>query len=71
MRPGLYLCDNGAALCHDHLGITARTTGRDISGQRIYRLSAREIEELQRQTDGRFGCETCLTRRGGADATAT
>ena len=28
--------DNGACYCGDHLGYSAKTTGRDISGQKIH-----------------------------------
>lgn len=31
----VYLTDNGRALCGEHLGQTAKATGRDISGQKI------------------------------------
>lgn len=31
----IYLTDNGAAYCGAHLGITAKMTGRDLSGQLI------------------------------------
>ena len=54
----LYLTDNGALLCRDHLGETARTTGRDISGQKIHRLTAAERDYLVREC-GRCACETC------------
>jgi hypothetical protein len=36
----LYFCDNDAALCGEHLGHSAKTTGRDISGQRIEKVDA-------------------------------
>jgi hypothetical protein len=35
----LFLVDNGGCLCGKHLGTTARFTGRDISGQRILKLT--------------------------------
>ncbi len=35
----IYLGDNGRALCGQHLGMTARYTGRDISGQSIQRVT--------------------------------
>lgn len=51
----LYLCDNGRCVCGDHLGTTAKMTGRDLSGQRVYAI---------RPTDHKIGttpfkCETC------------
>lgn len=39
----IYLCDNGAAYCGDHLGMTAKHTGRDISGQEIYRVTPDDV----------------------------
>jgi hypothetical protein len=36
----IYLADNGAAYCGAHLGVTARMTGRDLSGQAIQRVNA-------------------------------
>ena len=54
----LYLTDNGALLCREHLGATARYTGRDISGQRIHRLTDAERAYMVREC-GRCECETC------------
>jgi len=41
----LYLGDGGACFCGRHAGITARTTGRDLSGQPVYRLTPRDAAE--------------------------
>jgi len=57
-RTALYLTDNGALLCRDHLGATARYTGRDISGQRIHRLTDAERDYMVREC-GRCECATC------------
>ena len=57
----LYLGDNGICLCGAHLGMTARYSGRDISGQRIYRLSPeddREGRRMSAECQG-FKCEVC------------
>jgi hypothetical protein len=35
MTSTIYITDNGRLLCHEHLGVTARLTGRDLSGQPI------------------------------------
>lgn len=35
----LYLGDNGRALCGEHLGATAKTTGRDLSGHNVTRVT--------------------------------
>ena len=54
----LFLCDNGACYCADHLGATAKATGRDISGQPIYRLTPSDVRELE--THGvAVACERC------------
>ena len=57
----LYLGDNGICLCGAHLGMTARYSGRDISGQRIYRLSPEDDREGRKMsTEFRgFRCEVC------------
>ena len=41
----LYLCDNGRCLCGDHLGASAKYTGRDISGQSIHKISPSDVRE--------------------------
>lgn len=51
---GIYLTDNGRALCGEHLGASARFTGRDISGQEIYRVTPADVREW-----GPVCCETC------------
>jgi hypothetical protein len=55
----LYLTDNGAALCGEHLGSSAKHTGRDISGQEILPFTP----EMVRTATALYGyvpcCETC------------
>jgi hypothetical protein len=51
----LYLCDNGRCLCGLHLGSSAKATGRDISGQRIYQIQPADHEVGTPP----FKCETC------------
>jgi hypothetical protein len=41
----LYLCDNGACCCGEHLGMTAKATGHDISGQKIIRITRHVLAE--------------------------
>jgi hypothetical protein len=36
----LYFGDGGTCYCGDHHGATARATGRDLSGQRVERVTA-------------------------------
>lgn len=62
----LYLGDNGICLCGAHLGMTAMCSGRDISGQRLYRLrpiDAAEGAKMSPQFQG-FKCEhrTCTVQ---------
>ena len=51
---GIYLTDNGAALCGEHLGATARFSGRDLSGQAIYRVTPEDVK-----AHGTVRCEHC------------
>ena len=57
----IYLTDNGAAYCGAHLGATAKATGRDISGQRIARVSAADAEwwQAHNMAGNPPFCETC------------
>lgn len=61
----LYLCDNGACYCGKHLGMTARFTGRDLSGQPIAHVDA---DTRSQATDMgiTLRCETCGTEGGAA-----
>jgi len=52
----LYLADNGRCYCGEHLGATARSTGRDTSGQCVERLDAREVLASGMPLDA-FRCE--------------
>lgn len=54
----IYLVDNGAAYCGDHLGSTARATGRDISGQPILPITP-EVASLSLIQYGPYACELC------------
>ncbi len=56
LAAGLYLVDHGAILCTKHLGMTARMTGRDLSGQRILRVDNDYIRDCGHVP---FTCETC------------
>ena len=42
----LFLTDNGACYCGEHLGSSARFTGRDISGQEIVPVCQRDVAEF-------------------------
>lgn len=52
----IYLGDNGRALCGRHLGMSARFTGRDLSGQKIMAITP-ELAALPECAD--IACETC------------
>lgn len=55
----LYFCDNGRILCGAHLGNSARHTGRDISGQRIARVTAADDAAFFADVGELGGCEMC------------
>lgn len=57
----IYLCDNGMSLCGEHLGMTAAWTGRDVSGQKILRVSAADAAWMQQHNQaGQLPkCEAC------------
>ena len=57
----LYFCDNGRVACGKHCGMSAAYTLRDISGQRIKRVTWQDVEQA-REHDWYIKCETC----GGA-----
>jgi hypothetical protein len=63
----IYLTDNGAALCGAHLGNTARTTGRDISGQPILEITPDIAAEYEKEYGEPLSCETCGAQPGDAE----
>ncbi len=60
----VYLCDNGAAYCGRHLGMTARYSGHDISGQPIQPVTPDVVREAQRYGYDVPVCETCGQKAG-------
>lgn len=54
----IYLTDT-RALCGAHLGASARTTGRDISGQPIHRLTKADQQYAEQTYGARIPCEQC------------
>jgi hypothetical protein len=54
----IYLGDNGRALCGAHLGVTARYTGHDLSGQAILPVTPDALAEA-REMGWTPRCETC------------
>ncbi len=62
-KPGaLYFCDNGSVFCSEHLGASAKYTGRDISGQKIHLATSRDAVEFERMTGSKLACECCRAR---------
>lgn len=55
----IYLTDNGRALCGDHLGSSARYTGRDISGQKIEAVTPADVREMRSVYGVEIACESC------------
>lgn len=54
----LYFTDNGAVLCGDHLGMTAKASGRDISGQKIEKVTPDDVRWAQGE-GWTIKCEHC------------
>jgi len=56
----LYLGDNGRCFCGEMrcAGMTAFYSGRDLSGQRVYRLKPEDANAPGLEAPG-FRCETC------------
>ena len=59
LSPGLYAGDNGRILCHECSGITARTTGRDLSGRPVLLMTANDNAEWLRALGQPMRCERC------------
>lgn len=57
----VYLTDNGAAYCGAHLGITAKMTGRDLSGQAIQPVTPEVLSEAEAM-GWEVSCERCGRR---------
>ena len=65
-RKMLFLTDNGAARCGTHLGMSARYTGRDISGQPIHRVTVADAAYFRAEFGECLQCEMCRAKRGAA-----
>ena len=53
----LYLGDNGRCLCGACSGVSARYTGRDLSGQPVEAITPQTLAEYPPADD--FRCEDC------------
>jgi hypothetical protein len=63
----LYFTDNGCILCGEHLGSSAKFTGRDISGQKIKKVTPDDARAAAK--DGwTLKCEGNCERTANADA---
>ena len=60
----LYLGDNGRCFCGrlHHAGMTAHFTGRDLSGQRVHRVTEADQREARRMRVT-LECESCRSER--------
>lgn len=57
----LYFADNGRIICARCAGVSALYTGRDISGQRVSRVTVEDAKEWQDGTGQPIACESgCL-----------
>jgi len=54
----IYLGDNGRCFCARHAGMTARYTGRDLSGQPVHRVTDADQREARRM-GVTLACEEC------------
>ena len=55
----LYFTDNGRVLCGQDAGTSARYTGRDISGQRVARVTHEDDVLWLAQLGEHISCEQC------------
>ncbi len=54
-----YWTDNGRCLCFEHLGQSARATGRDISGQPIERIDRGALAAMRKAYPNMLKLGTC------------
>lgn len=56
----VYIGDNGRTLCGEHLGATAKFTGRDLSGLNLYRVKPSDVVAAGIcNTPDLYSCEEC------------
>ena len=62
LKPGaLYWSDNGRLVCRACAGFTARYTGRDLSGQKVARVTIGDVQAWLAERD-EMSCEMGCTR---------
>lgn len=57
----LYIGDNGRVFCAEHAGYSAQTTGRDISGLEVHKVSREEMQFSVGQFGTEIGCDVCVS----------
>lgn len=63
----LYFGDNGRCFCGACAGISAKYTGRDISGQRVAAVTESDADYFEQSVGEPLRCERCgrtVARRG-------
>ena len=55
----LYYTDNAALYCGAHCGVTARCSGRDISGQRVELVTSADVSDFHALLGHAPRCEQC------------
>jgi len=63
----LYLTDNGRVVCGKDAGASARFTGRDISGQRVARVTTKDDAYWLAELGEHISCEQCGKRLPAAE----
>lgn len=62
LKPGIiYAADNGRLICLTCAGAAAKFTGRDISGQCVEAMTARDAAEWEKQLGKPMACESGCT----------
>ena len=54
----LYLGDGGLCLCGEHSGASARYAGRDLSGQRVHKVTEADQSYMLANGGRRLHCES-------------
>lgn len=69
LRAGIiYSADNGMLICVHCAGMSAKFTGRDISGQKVTPMTARDNTDWMAMFDRPLACESGCTSFGKAAA---
>lgn len=63
VRTALYFTDNGRIACGAHCGMTAQFSGRDISGQKVSRVTAADAAAWLATVGEPIACEDCAVSK--------